>query len=986
MKEEEIRGKLLLPYIDDLGFDSSEITLEKSFKIRLGKNQHEITGRSDILCKRNGKNLFIIELKNDSIPISQDDIDQGISYSRALIENIAPFTIVTNGRTTRIFDSISKEEITGKNISEHSTFWKDGFTLSIDQELQIRYEALKNFISLSNENLKIFCQNQVQDRMGPIIGSIDSPSAKFIKELYIQRKELQAEFSNFIDSDKKVFGIVGRAGVGKTNTMCSFALQSLEKDFVFFYNAAILNKSPLEHIAQDLNGFFSTRNESGLVLKRLNELGTSLNKKILLFIDAIDESVNQELPIELSEIALTVRKLDNIKIFISCKSNIWPSVLKIKGNNTHLYEELRKSNNSIKDMDNVPGYLISDFNDEELKMIIPLYRKIFGFKGELSSTLLNELRNGFFLKIFSEVYRNKQIPEKIDDKELIKTYLNKSLEKTNGGVELNLRILAKIGIVLVQHRYHEFDVYHDDGINSEKLLENLNFSIDGVLPEDLFTRNILTISNKEDSHNISFYYSKIRDYIICFHSYKLDKLSESEFYNIIGVFYENYIGQSAIEFYIKNASDTHKNAFINFKKERALSYINSYESYLEENFGNFKEKFIPKTNGKIGMILPLELISMDGYALFPLSERFSEKIIFEDLRDPFSNSYFNGGRLYQIGVDTVYGSHSGLLVADQTRVIKKNIFSQLKKIIENGDLHNYNSDILLLEQMATILYYYHKELGYEYKLEDLYTPRYELIYPINLKELFEKINRFRAHHFYKRRGVSSNLINQMVEEAIKNNIEIPSLNVTGDFPPFEELFKIVRILLKRGYNIIEKHHLPYPDISISDAKILCQQQNKNDIRDIRSSQYSSDQAKLYIEYFLKHLEKCYTDFIEYYFPTFKDRFSFFNTIPHEYFFYVKKINDIKWGWYGYRSSKCGQTELNYRESNPFENTSNEDKITSFIGFSFDNFLYSDYHSQIKTIDKLNTPKVDDFCVIRSWVYKLLKKDMRELLKENNEYI
>jgi type I site-specific restriction endonuclease len=146
MNEEEIRSKLLLPYLNDLGFDLSEILLEKSFTIRLGKSKHPIKGRSDILCKRNGKNLFIIELKNDSISINQEDIEQGISYARLLTDNIAPFTIITNGKTTRIFDSISREELTGTEIFKQSSYWQNGCTLSTDIDLQIRYEALKNFV------------------------------------------------------------------------------------------------------------------------------------------------------------------------------------------------------------------------------------------------------------------------------------------------------------------------------------------------------------------------------------------------------------------------------------------------------------------------------------------------------------------------------------------------------------------------------------------------------------------------------------------------------------------------------------------------------------------------------------------------------------------------------------------------------------------------------------------------------------------------
>lgn len=457
MNEEDIRGKLLLPYLRDLGFDVSEISLERAFTIRLGKSKH-VTGRSDILCKRNRKNLFIIEVKNDSISISQEDIDQGISYATALVDNIAPFTIITNGKTTKIFDSISRIELTDKNISEQSSFWKNGYTLSTDEELRIRYEALKKFVSFSSENLKLFCKKQVQDRMGPIIGSIDDPYSKFVKELYVQRQELLFAFNNFINSEASIFGIVGSAGVGKTSTMCSLALQNLEDKFVFFYNAAIINKSPLEHIAQDLNGVFSSKSESDLVLKKLDELGRFLNKSVLIFIDAIDESVNTNISLELSEIALSCRNLDKVKICISCKSNIWKNILNINGTYTHLFEELNKFHDLIGSLDNSPGFLLEEFSDEEFKGIIPLYKNTFGFKGQISESLAKELRNGFFLRIFSEVYSQKQIPEKIDDKELITKYLKKSLEKTKLGVQSGLRILSKIGKILVNHKYSSWEI------------------------------------------------------------------------------------------------------------------------------------------------------------------------------------------------------------------------------------------------------------------------------------------------------------------------------------------------------------------------------------------------------------------------------------------------------------------------------------------------------------------------------------------------
>jgi hypothetical protein len=361
MNEEEIRGKVLLPFLNDLGFDISEISLEKSFSIKLGKTKHVINGRSDILCKRNGINLFIIELKNDSINIEQDDIEQGISYARLLTENIAPFTIITNGKTTKIFDSISRKELTGTKISEQSDYWQNDCTLSTDIDLRIRYEALKKFVSFSPENLKAFCEGQVRDRMGPIVGNIKDPYAKFVKGLYVQRQSLQNAFNTFVKSEASAFGIVGAAGVGKTNAMCSLALQQLENEFVFFYNAAIINKSPLQLIAQDLNIVFSSKSEIDSVLKRLDELGNFLNKNIISFVDAIDESTDLHLAIELSEIALFIRTLKSVKLCISCKANIWNHILKKNGTPTHLFEELNKTHGIIPSVDNCPGFLLDLF-------------------------------------------------------------------------------------------------------------------------------------------------------------------------------------------------------------------------------------------------------------------------------------------------------------------------------------------------------------------------------------------------------------------------------------------------------------------------------------------------------------------------------------------------------------------------------------------------------------------------------------------------
>lgn len=121
--EEEIKNKLLMPYLANLGLDSPEITLERTFKIRLGTNLHDVNGsaggRLDIACHKNHKvsiqYLFVLELKRNQLALTDDDRDQGISYARVL-ENIAPFVILSNGSDTAIYDTITRQKIDGERL------------------------------------------------------------------------------------------------------------------------------------------------------------------------------------------------------------------------------------------------------------------------------------------------------------------------------------------------------------------------------------------------------------------------------------------------------------------------------------------------------------------------------------------------------------------------------------------------------------------------------------------------------------------------------------------------------------------------------------------------------------------------------------------------------------------------------------------------------------------------------------------------------
>lgn len=93
--------------------------------------------------------------------------------------------------------------------------------------------------------------------------------------------------------------------------------------------------------------------------------------------------------------------------------------------------------------------------------------------------------------------------------------------------------------------------------------------------------------------------------------------------------------------------------------------------------------------------------------------------------------------------------------------------------------------------------------------------------------------------------------------------------------------------MKKGHYEIKQHYLPLPDKSILETKTFYEKNKKDNYNKIKIFQYSEAQAKLYITEFFKKLEICYKEFVEYCFPTLKNEFAFYRTIPHKYMIYVK---------------------------------------------------------------------------------------------------
>ncbi len=117
--EEEIKNHIVLPYLQSLGFDPTEIQFERTLELNLGigwsrldtgKQAFYKSGRYDALVTRRGQNLFIIEVKAPDVELTDDDRYQATSYAK-LLHPVAPFSLVTNGKKWILYDSLTQQEI-----------------------------------------------------------------------------------------------------------------------------------------------------------------------------------------------------------------------------------------------------------------------------------------------------------------------------------------------------------------------------------------------------------------------------------------------------------------------------------------------------------------------------------------------------------------------------------------------------------------------------------------------------------------------------------------------------------------------------------------------------------------------------------------------------------------------------------------------------------------------------------------------------------
>jgi type I restriction enzyme M protein len=107
--EEDVKAKIVIPRLKELGYTDSQLFFEVPIKAYLGRQSKIVY--ADIVVKEQDQAIIIIEVKKPGIQLDEIEKEQAISYARQFSPRVVPIAVVTNGILTKVYDVRTKKQI-----------------------------------------------------------------------------------------------------------------------------------------------------------------------------------------------------------------------------------------------------------------------------------------------------------------------------------------------------------------------------------------------------------------------------------------------------------------------------------------------------------------------------------------------------------------------------------------------------------------------------------------------------------------------------------------------------------------------------------------------------------------------------------------------------------------------------------------------------------------------------------------------------------
>jgi hypothetical protein len=660
LSEEDIRTRVVATWLADHGFTAESIFVELSFELRLGRNIYRVgenapvrssvrRPRADVLVRScDGRNLLIVEVKAPDEILNDDAKEQGISYARLLRNGgIAPFVVLTNGRETRIYDSISGELIRDTQVPTNHPHVQNGFRVNVD-DIALRAEALETFVSLSSANLLEFCRTQVAYRMQLLRSDDPSSGKKYIPRLYIEREKPKKQLNRLLDKEQRqVVVLVGAPQVGKTNFVCHTVEERLAHGKpCLFYPAIGMQGGLLEEISEDLNWILHDSSATYRIVNKLTRILQRTGQRLVLFIDGWNE-VSQQLAQAINHASERLSH-DAIQIVISFTNIAARRLLTTYGNPTYISESALINENLVTLLEITPSKLERELEKEveEIADTSSRHRESLVFIKEydsreidkayqIYSTIFNvhipdahhKISSPFLIRIAMEFARDSSLVV-IDEPELL---LNSIIKKSQRTSDLDQDSLTAFLSELADEMF-----MNDSPINQVMAKRRWGIPITQELPKGLFESALLAkVYSDYNLPSLDFYNDRERSFAISFlarnWSHKLTNNTEDVLTELSAAS-RSKVGTEAASWFLRQP-----------KNQNCFQLISQVIKTLPENikrivFDAARESIVRSTPSNVDWIL--ELICQGAYEFSILMKAEAAELISVSLKVMFSSEKF----------------------------------------------------------------------------------------------------------------------------------------------------------------------------------------------------------------------------------------------------------------------------------------------------------------------------------------------------------
>lgn len=779
MNEEDVKLKIVVPWLLSLGLSIEDLSFETSFKIHIGRQDVVIGARKgidvvrarlDILIHREGRNLAVIEVKRSDAQLNDDDREQAISYAK-LLHPPAPLALVTNGSEFRLFNAFTKEAVT----PEGSLFSQ---TVPADLPDSERLAALRVFFDCSPANLLAFSRSQVESEITPLLGRPEQYGAVYIPQLQVSREDVTTVLKQFLHSQKPVLVLTGESGMGKTCAMVDVARSLVaEGRPTLFFRAPMLPGDVVDAISLEFGFAFTDASGPIGTMRRIG--ASAKGQPLIVVIDSLEDWSAAQRVQYLAQLIRHAASV-NVRLVLSCKTRSWEQFLAVKHEPTGIESFIHDA------AEGKPfSHKIESLSQGEFHAAVGRHRKVYAVDSIFEGKTFDAAKgNPFLLRLLFQVAAQSH-PQRLtfESAEFFEKYLDLATSRTSAPD------VAKRTLDIVAALQYESG---EDWVDEHACREALRLGIqDSILP-DLFEHRLLVDGVADGVRRIGFGFGQLRNFIVAFRVRRWQVIDANSFHRQA----ENAgkgLRSEVLAFYYPFASLGQKTAVDGRVRANAEAYLNLYVEVLSEHFPSLRTRFEPGTAGRIGFAAELLVGEwrVGLYGFRPIGDA-DEALLFVPVEGTHGVA-----RLHVASTVTShsFGSARGFLAPDVPyEIIVNEIGRQLREMVTNGCLAESATPALAQECILGILVKHREIFGafldqkraprFPVGLADVSVAlrRYELYQRCRDQLIQEKRERGELQERRRGRFVShslaltaqeATLIDSRVEDALRNDLPLP---------------------------------------------------------------------------------------------------------------------------------------------------------------------------------------------------------------------